>query len=428
MTNTNPKLVVTGAAMDVAAPKRKRNWKVIVPIAVCVVSISAYLMWQFMPHGLQVARIDVRIASAERGVFLDNLVVRVNAIPMNSVLLDSIESGRVEEVIARDGMIVKQGDLLFRLSNPQRSLELMQRQSEYAQQISNMSNLNVASETSHGEHERRMAAINYALDQAEKTFARNQSLAAHQFISGVVLQQSADELANQRALKRKEQENYAAESKVRKDSSEQLLRAIASLESGLTLVRATVNALAVQAPTAGRLTDFNLQVGQTVKTDQPIGRIDDPDHFKLSAQVDEFYLARIALGTSGTVAVNGQNYPMKIGRIFPQIKDGRFSVELVFTGSQPDNLRPGQSLDATINLGASLPALVLPNGAFMNESGGTYVFVVGHGGKGAERRPVRLGRRSNSQVEVLSGLEAGEKVIVSSYTPFKTATRLQLTD
>jgi HlyD family secretion protein len=202
---------------------------------------------------------------------------------------------------------------------------------------------------------------------------------------------------------------------------------IQGLNTGLKLVSATVDALAVRAPIGGMLADFHLQVGQTVKTNERIGRIDDPQRFKLTALVDEFYLNRVAVGRHGSVSQDGKNYEVTISAVYPQIKEGRFTVELNFAKDQPPVLSPGQGLDAQLTLGAPANALLLPNGAFANDTGGAWAFVVDKNGSKVEKRQIRLGRRSSSQVEVLSGLAAGERVIVSGYTSFGKAERLELT-
>ena len=224
-----------------------------------------------------------------------------------------------------------------------------------------------------------------------------------------------------------EREAINAEVKVKRDALSQLEKATRELSSGLALVGATVEALAVRAPAAGMLTGFRLQVGQTVKTDQHIGRIDDPNSFKLAAQVDELYLNRVALGRQGAVKQGEAAWPVAVSTIYPQIKEGRFTVEMVFSKGQPSVLRAGQSLDAQITLGEPAGALLLPSGAFVNDSGGAWVFVLAANGQDAQRRNVRLGRRSNSQIEILSGLSPGAQVIVSSYAAFGKAERLQLT-
>jgi HlyD family secretion protein len=199
------------------------------------------------------------------------------------------------------------------------------------------------------------------------------------------------------------------------------------LNTGLKLVSATVDALAVRAPAEGRLTNFRLQIGESIATGKNIGRIDDPARFKLSANVDEYYLNRMAVGRHGSVKQDERSYAADISTIYPQIKDGRFTVEMVFTNGQPPVLNPGQSLDARITLGEPSTVLLLPNGAFINDSGGAWVYVLDDSGRNALRRPVRTGRRSNSQIEVLDGLKVGDKVILSSYAAYGNSPRLQIT-
>ncbi|MES3025733.1 MAG: biotin/lipoyl-binding protein [Pseudomonadota bacterium] len=422
-----PQLAISGSAMDRVLPKRRGKRVAIAALLASALAVAGFVLWQAMPRGLQVEAHDLRIASVEQGVFRDDIVIRATAEPLNAVILDSIESGRVEEVFARDGAMVAKGQLLFRLSNPQRNLELLARQAEHAQQISNLSNLRLSQEAARSEHQRRLSDLAFAFAQGQKQHARNVALAAQGFISEVALEESHDRLAQQRHALAQENTSSALEAGVRRDALAQMESASKGLQSGLLLVNATVDALAVRAPSAGMLTGFRLQVGQTVKPDQHIGRIDDPRHFKLLAQVDEFYLNRVAPGRQGSARHGDSTYAVALSTIYPQIKDGRFTVEMAFSAAQPATLSPGQSMDAQLTLGEPAPATLLPSGAFLADSGGAWVFVLAADGASAVRRPVRLGRRSNSQVEILAGLAPGEKVIVSTYAAFANAERLRLT-
>ena len=417
----------SGAAMDVVVPRKRGKAIAIGLAATLAVAAAGYGLWAWMPRGLQVDGTDLRIGQAERGIFVDEIVVRANAEPLNSVILDSVESGRVEEVFAIDGTLVKKGQLLFRISNPQRNLELLARQSEHAVSIFNLSNLRVAQEASASDHQRRREDLQFALEQVRKQHERNVRLAAQGYISAVALEESADKLQQQRRLLAQEERASGTEERVRRSAATQLETAIEGLNSGLKLVAATVDALAVRAPVEGRLTNFRLQVGESISTGKNIGRIDDPARFKLSASVDEYYLNRMAVGRHGSVKQDEHSFAVDIRTIYPQIKDGRFMVELVFTGGQPPVLNPGQSLDARITLGEPAKALLLPNGAFINDSGGAWVYVLDAGGRTAQRRAVRVGRRNNSQLEVLEGLAAGDKVILSSYAAYGNSPRLQIT-
>lgn len=417
----------SGAAMDQPLPPRRgRRAAIAAALALAGLALAA-LVWQLTPRGLQVAMADLRIASATRGLFRDDVAIRATVAPLNSVMLDAVESGRVEEVFARDGATVARGEVLFRLSNPQRRLDLLAREAEHAQQISNLTNLRVALEASRTQRLRRGADLAFALLQAEKQHARDRALAEKGFVSAAVLEDSADRVAQQRGALATERASDATESATQRDAVRQMEQAIARLEAGMQLVHATVEALAVRAPVAGRLTDFHLQVGEAVKTDQRLGRVDDVAQFKLSARVDEYYLNRVAAGRAGMATINGRAHPLTVSRIYPQISEGRFSVDLAFGQRQPEALSPGQSVEATITLGGSSPALLLPNDAFVNDGGGAWAFVLSQDGRLAERRAIRTGRRNNSQVEVVSGLAAGERVVVSSYAGYAKAERLQLT-
>jgi HlyD family secretion protein len=417
---------VTGAAMDQPLPTRRGKYVMMVASSLLVLAVVGAFAWQLVPRGLQVTGTDIRIAKVEQGMFRNDIVVRAAAAPLHTVLLDSIESGRVEEVLARDGVLVKKGELLFRLSNTQRRLELVAREADRAQQISNLSVLRVALESSKTEHQRRTLELTYALTQARKQVARNTPLKEKGFISAVTLEESEDLLGQQQQALKDEKARIGIELRIKRDGVRQMEQAIDRLDAGLRVVTESIDALAVRSPIAGRLTDFHLQTGETVKPDQRIGRIDDPDLFKLVAQIDEYFLGSVATGKQGQVNVGGREYAVAISRVFPQIKEGKFSIELVFSKEIPAALNPGQSVETRITLGATSPGLLLPNDVYINDTGGTWVFVLTSDGKTAERRMIRIGRRNNSQVEVASGLTAGEQVIVSSYAAYGKAERLQI--
>lgn len=411
--------------MDQPLPRRHGRRVAIACAALVAMLAVAAVLWQLIPRGLQVPLASARIAIVERGMFRDEVALRATAAPLQTVMLDAVESGRVEEVLAHDGAPVAQGEVLFRLSNPQRRLELLAREAEHAQQISNYTNMRVAADASRAERERRLSDLAYALTLAEKQHQRNQALAQQGFVSGSALEDSADRLAQQRRALDTERASNVAATAIQRDALQQMQQAIARLEAGLQLVHANLAALAVRAPVAGRLTDFHLQLGETVKPDQHLGRIDDLARYKLSAQVDEYYLNRIAAGQPGTTVIEGRSHQLTVNRIYPQIKDGRFTLELAFEGAQPATLHPGQSAEVSITLGGARPGLLLPNDAFVNESGGQWVYVLDQQGTLARRRAVRIGRRSQSQVEVLAGLAADERVLVSSYAAYGASPLLQ---
>jgi HlyD family secretion protein len=176
----------------------------------------------------------------------------------------------------------------------------------------------------------------------------------------------------------------------------------------------------------GQLTAFSIQVGQSLNRGERLGQVDSAGRNKLVASVDEFYLGRVALGQTATVESGGKGYRARVAKIYPQVRNGAFEVDLHFVGPEPAELQRGQTLQVKLTLGDPTPALLIPNGAFYNETGGAYVFVVAPGGGSAVKRNVRLGRRNADYIEVLEGLEPGERVITSPYTGFADKDRLDL--
>jgi HlyD family secretion protein len=284
----------------------------------------------------------------------------------------------------------------------------------------------VALEGSETEHQRRTLDLNVGLARMQRQHARYLSLVEQGYISKSTLEDSQDQLAQQRQSLDDEKTRVAIEMRIKRDGVRQMEQAIERLDAGLKVVNESIDGLAVRAPIAGRLTDFRLQLGEIVKPEQRIGRIDDPGRFKLLAEIDEYFLGRVSVGKPGHVTSNGRAYAVEITSVFPQIKEGRFSTELAFADAAPGGMRPGQSLETRITLGEASAGLILPDDAFLNDSGGTWVFVVARDGMTAERRPIRVGRRNNSQVEVASGLAPGERVIVSTYAAYGSAQELQI--
>jgi len=415
----------SGAAMDKPLPRKQRN---LIVLAACIVLpiLVAAAFWQLVPRGLRVPALELRIATVEQDLFRNDLVTRASAAPLHSVMLDAFQSGRVEEVLANDGAHVSKGDLLFRLSNPQLRLELVAREADRAQQISNLSMLRVAIESGETEHQRRLLDLNFALAQARKQHARLAPLAKEGVVSIASLEESGDRVARETQALDDETRRFEVEARIKRDGAKQMERAIERLDAGLKVVNESIEGLAVRAPIAGRLTDFHLQIGEIVKPDQHIGRIDQPGAVKLVAQVDEFFLDSVSSGREGVARVNGHDYTVSVSRVFPQVDKGRFTMELLFKGEAPKGMSPGQSTETRLTLGESSPGLILPNDSFINDTGGAWVFVVSADQKSAVRRPIRLGRRNNRQVEIVAGLTAGERVIVSSYAGFGRVERLQI--
>ena len=219
----------------------------------------------------------------------------------------------------------------------------------------------------------------------------------------------------------------AAEDRIAATQAQRLADTRTRLAGNLAAVEASLDALVVRAPVAGRLTNFTIQPGQMLKAGEQVGQIDSSGAWKLVADVDEYYLGRVAAGQKANLDYDGRTFALKVAKIYPQVKNGTFVVDLQFTGAEPAGVQRGQTLQAKLTLGDPAPALLIPNGAFYNDTGGTWVFVVAPDGRSAVKRTVRLGRRNADFIEVLDGLTPGEKVVTSPYTGLADKDRLAIT-
>lgn len=413
----------SGAAMDrrVAVPRRYGRWA-LGSVAVLALLVLLVRWW---PRGVAVARGDVEIAPARAGVFHDVVVGRALVQPLQSVLLDASEDGRVEQVLVKDGARVEAGQLLVVLSSTQRAQELMARSSEAAQQLANFSTLRAAWMQAQAALRRTLTEGEFELQRVRRQHQRNRELAAMGFLSPSALEDSADKLSMAERLYAQQQADGRGELAVREQSVQAMQRAVADLNHRLDAMRTASDGLAMRAPVGGRVTGLTLQVGESVRAGTRIARLDSLGRFKLELRLDEFHLGRVREGLAAVLKHEGREHGLRVARIDPQVKDGRFSVELLFD-SDPPPLQVGQGLDVRLTLGEPKPALLLPDRGFYADTGGAWAFVLDADGRHAPRRALQLGRRADGVIEVLGGLQPGEQVVVSPYRAYAGASALQL--
>lgn len=423
MTDLADQRHISGAAMDrrVAVPRR---YGLIVLTAVAVLGVALALL-RWWPRGVPVARGEVEIAAAQVGPFRDVVVGRATAQPLQSVLLDATEEGRVEQVLVKDGERVEAGQLLVVLASSQRAQELMARSSEAAQQLANLATFRAGLAQAQAQQRREVTQAHFERERARRAHQRNAELAATGFLSPAALEESADKLALAERLLAQAERDGREELATREQSVQAMQRAVADLDRRLAAMRAASDGLAVRAPVAGRLTGLALQLGESVRSGSRLARIDSLGRFKLELRLDEFHLARVREGLAAELAHEGRHHALRVARIDPQVKDGRFAVELVFDADPPP-LQVGQGLDLRLTLGDPTRVLQLPDRGFYTDTGGAWAFVLAADGRHAERRDLKLGRRADGVVEVLGGLRAGEQVVVSPYRAFTNAQTLQL--
>ncbi len=367
----------------------------------------------------------IRIANVTRGRYEDYIPLRASVEPERTVYLDAIEGGRVEAVLVEEGAIVESGQPLIELSNTSLQLDVIAREAEISEQLNNLRNTELAIEQNRLKLKSDLIEIDYQIVRLTRLVERYEALEGNQFVSKNEYEDSRDELAywtNRRAVTRESQEQ---DEKIRLAQIEQLRSSVSQLEKNLVLARANLDNLTIRAPRAGNLTSLNAELGESKARGERLGQIDDIDRFKATALVNEFYLNRVRLGQRALLSVNGNDYDLEVGKIYPEVQAAQFEVDLRFTGAAPRDIRRGQTLQLRLVLGDSTEqATLLPNGPFFNDTGGAWAFVLSEDGKVAHRRDVQLGRRNPNMIEVEGGLLPGDRVVISSYASFIEVDRL----
>jgi len=409
---------VSGGAMDRVVERKRIDKRILIGGAAAAALLLIILFWLFAPRSdsMSVSQDRLAIATAQPGTFDDFLPLRGRVTPLVTVYLDAIEGGRVDQKLVEDGAHVTQGQLLAVLSNAELQLSTLEKQAEVEQQLNNMRSQELALTQTRNTNLRDLNQAETDLAKAKRLYDLQKSLADRGFVAKKTFNDTADDLQYQQqrlAILKKSIEQTEA---LQTSQLQQLRLASGSLSSSMGIARSNLGQLSIRAPVTGELSGFELQLGQALQQGERIGQIDSTGGNKLQADVDEYYLGRVRVGQGATADVDGKTYRLKVAKVYPQVKNGQFQVDLVFDGPAPASVQRGQTVATKLTIGDSAKALLIPNGAFFNDTGGNWIFVVDSGGKSATKRQIQLGRRNADFIEVLGGLRPGERVITSSYS------------
>jgi HlyD family secretion protein len=409
---------VTGGAMDRVVVPKRRGKRLLIAAGAAGVLLLALLFYMLAPrsNSQTVETSRMQIATVEKGLFEDFLPLRGRVTPLLTVYLDAVEGGRVEQLAVEDGAIVAKGQLLAVLSNADLQLSTLARQTEVEQQLNNMRGQELALAQTRSSNRRELNQAEVELAKARRQYELYRPLAKKGFVSAKQLNDAGDDLNFQTRKLAITRQSIAQDEELQRNQLQQLRSSAASLNSGLGIARGSLSQLNLRAPVAGQLSGFSVQLGQSVRQGERLGQIDSAGRSKIVADVDEYYLGRVVVGQDASLNAEGKIYRMRVTKIYPQVRNGQFQIDVVFDGPEPPSLQRGQTLQAKLTLGDTTRATLLPSGAFFNDTGGNWVFVVGPDGTSATKRNVQIGRRNAEYFEVLSGLKAGERVIISSYS------------
>jgi len=415
--------------MDRIIEKKKWTTKKIVWISVgsiFVFLILYNLIWGDHTSKFNVQKERISIEEVKEDYFQDYITQTGTVEPISTIFLDAIEGGRVEELVIEEGTMVQKDDVILRLSNTNLHLDIMNREANLAEQMNNLRNTRLSMEQNKLSLKRQLLDLDYQISIQKRDFENSKELFEKGYISDKDFEEIKDRhdyLVETRELVI---ENQKADSLFREIQVAQLENSVDQMEMNLEFVRQKLENLNVKAPVSGLLVSVNAEIGEAIGTGQRLGQIHVLDEFKIRLEIDEHYISRVNASLTGEFDFTGTTYGLKVKKIYPEVRNGRFGVDLVFIEDLPERIRTGQTFRVKLELGESQMALLVPRGAFYQSTGGQYIFVVDPTEKFAVKRDIRLGRMNPRYYELLEGLEPGEKVVISSYDNFGRADKLIL--
>jgi len=398
-------------------------------LAVALLAVIIYMA--FIRESVSTFRANtsqLTIESISKGVFHDYISVTGNVEPIATIYLDAREGGRVEEKLIEEGTMVKKGDAILRLSNPDLSLSILNSEAQLAEKSNFLRNTRVTMEQEKLQIKRELLNLEFDIKRKKRTWEQNKALIKDQMISKEEYLRSEEDYNFALRSHQLYKERQKQDSVYRSIQVKQMEENLSNMKRNLNLVSHRQDHLNVKSPVDGQLIMLDAEIGQSVPKGGRLGQIHVLTAYKVVARLDEHYIDKVKAGLTAIFEKQGKEYKLKIRKVLPEVRDGQFSVELVFASELPENMRTGQSYRARLQLGNSNEATLLPRGSFFQETGGRWIYVMDTDGKTAIRREIKIGKQNPKYYEVLEGLQPGESVITSGYSAFGDNEKLLLND
>lgn len=351
-------------------------------------------------------------AVVRRSKFSDEVLLRGMVSPRSSVFLDSVVGGRVEERFAEEGALVARGQPVIRLANTQLQLEIISREAEVTEQINNLRNTRLEMQQQELDLQQEQVEVELRLSKLTRQVEGNAELVKRGVLPVRNSQDDADELHYLKQRIALLEARRKADVQMRAQQVGQLEASVDQLSRNLAIARDVLGNLTIQASATGTLTALDPKIGEYVTVGQRIGRIDIGDEFQLEAQVDEYYLPRMRVGLQAEADVNGQKAQLAVSKIYSQVEAGKFRVDLAFSADPPGRLRRGQAVNFRLQMAEDREALVLPRVGSLGQSLPGQLVVQEKGSGTPIRKAVVYGDSNLEVVEVLEGLNEGDRVLV----------------
>lgn len=415
--------------MDRVLEKKKWNNKRLATIGGAGALLALIIASYYFTSGNSKLNVDkerITIAEVKNDSFREYIPVNGMVLPISTIYLDASVGGRVEEKFVEDGAVMKMGEAIMRLSNTDQELSLVNQETQVLNLLTQMEIAKTSAQQNTVMHRNQMADVENGYREAKRVYDMNKKLFDRKVISSQEYQKTLNEYNYQKERVRLTEQILKQDSLSTKQSLEQSQQTYNRTRSALELMRRKVGDLIVRAPVDGQLTSFDAEIGQNKNPGERLGQIDVLSGFKVRADIDEHYISRIYPDLEGEFTLSGKGYKLRIKKVYTQVTNGRFQVDMEFTEKIPEGIRRGQTLQIRLALSDETKALLIPKGGFYQQTGGNWIFKLDKDGKSAYRADIQLGRQNPDYYEVISGLEVGDKVITSSYETYEKVQELSV--
>lgn len=408
--------------MDIQLEKKKGLQKKHLPYVAGGALFLILVGWIIFGDHASTLKVDARgisIGDVTREQFNDFVRVDGQVQPITVVQLSPEEGGIVQEKVVEEGAQVKKGDIIVRLSNSNLDLEILNAEAELAEKQNFLRNTQVTMEQDKLTNQTEKLQYDMDMTRARRAYQQQDQLYKENLIAKEDFLKAKEdyELATQKhalITKRLLQDSIS-----RSIQMEEMEMSLANMRKNIQLVHERKENLNVRSQIDGELGLLDVVLGQNITPGQKIGQINDLSDYKIEAQIDEHYIDRVKSGLAATFERQGTHFGLVVRKVYPEVRDGKFRADFVFTGERPDNIRSGQTYYINLQLGQPTESVIIPRGTFFQSTGGSWIFVLDADGKKAYRRTIKIGRQNPQYYEVTEGLEPGEKVIISSYESYK---------
>jgi len=369
----------------------------------------------------------ITISEVKKDAFQESIPQNGTVLPLTTIYLVTPDGGRVEQKYVEDGAVLKKGDPILKLTNTELEMTLANNTTTVSTMLAQMQLSKVTAQQNTISKLNNMADVEGQYNEAERIYNLDKKLYAQKVIGSQEWQTAQNNYNYLLQKKRLTQEILRQDTISRQQQEEQDKQSFAGAQNTLGLLKKRVNDLILRAPVDGQLTSLDAEVGQSKTPGFALGQLDVLDGFKVRlSDVDEHYINRVFTGQTGTFTFNDTLYKLKIVKVYTQVTNGRFQVDMNFVGKVPKGIRKGQTLQITLALSDETTAILVPKGGFYQQTGGNWIFKVSEDGKTAYRVDIQLNRQNTDYYEVTSGLKPGDKVITSSYETYGNIQELVL--